>query len=1120
MTLQEANTIESVLGYVMKERIGAGGYGEVWRVAAPGGIFKALKIIYGFHDENRAQRELKSLDRIKEVRHPFLLSLERIEVVDGRLVVITELAEKSLKDRFSECRAQGLPGIPREELIRYLSDAADVLDFISGFHSLQHLDIKPENLLLLGGHIKVGDFGLVKDVHDATQSVMAGLTPTYAPPELFDGKPSKSSDQYSLAIVYHEMLTGTRPFSGTTPAQLAAQHIQGRPQLSALPRGDQPVILRALSKSPALRYPDCRAMMDDLAGRIARSARRPGPGRAKSPPEPVGDGQIDTPSATLVIANSTAVGSLPAHAVRKLPNIAESETAAEVHPTLFIGVGQTATTILRQLRRRLHERLGSADDVPALRILCLDTDCRDLAAATVSGRSDSLTSHEVLPVPLRKPEEYRRDATMHLNWLSRRWIYNVPRSLQTEGLRPLGRLAFADHREKVFEELHRAIEQITLPEALAQTAETVELVPATSPRVFVVASIAGGVGSGMVLDLAYAARSVLLERGFPDDAVIGLLVFSTGRSATERDLTVINTYSCLSELHHFSHVSGFPGDDTCDLPAFLDGDPTFSQTYLVDIGEDLSQDEFEIASSSLAEYLYLNCATRCAGFFDTARGCEELTDKMMLRSLGVSQTAAVVGDVATMPASIVAHHLVSRWVEPNDLDATDTAPDAECERVWQALQLAPNTLIRRLADGVQQKTKTALEMLLDRATRSLRDSAWMLVAEGKANTLFRRLETVLDGLVGTAVPEGQLQLDVGCSEALESVAQETLEELTATVTSAVWNTLNQPGRRCANSQRLADTLAARLNLAIQEITDRGQHARAELQRLEHMFTASPVPSMDPHALAQQQSVFAEAISRYAGLRLQELISTHARRMLALLQARLAELGSNLQEIQHALSQMAARLQTWFVNQQRATCYGVSEEQRLISSLMLRQITSDLPRLRDEVDQALQQQFAAAQCSLREMVMREGTHAQSRMEAVILQAARSVIRERLRRTDLDRLFRESKMSKTEIAAWLQRELETATPRLLPRCGGASRLMIAVPEQSSTSEIASCIEEQFSETPAIVRATRGDIVVCYEVEQVPLVSVAANLINSRPDCADLVAHLHTRTDIAWTPLVCPE
>ena len=117
---------------------------------------------------------------------------------------------------------------------------------------------------------------------------------------------------------------------------------------------------------------------------------------------------------------------------------------------------------------------------------------------------------------------------MHLNWLSRRWIYNVPRSLQTEGIRPLGRLAFVDHHERIFEELHRAIEQITLPEALALTAEAVELPPAESPRVYLVASIAGGVGSGMVLDMAYAIRTTLLERGFPDDQVIGLLVFSTG----------------------------------------------------------------------------------------------------------------------------------------------------------------------------------------------------------------------------------------------------------------------------------------------------------------------------------------------------------------------------------------------------------------------------------------------------------------------------------------------------------------------------------------------------------------------------------------------------------------
>jgi len=56
---------------------------------------KALKIVYGFHDEKRAQAELKALDRVKTLRHPFLLNLERIEVYEGQLVVVTELADKS-----------------------------------------------------------------------------------------------------------------------------------------------------------------------------------------------------------------------------------------------------------------------------------------------------------------------------------------------------------------------------------------------------------------------------------------------------------------------------------------------------------------------------------------------------------------------------------------------------------------------------------------------------------------------------------------------------------------------------------------------------------------------------------------------------------------------------------------------------------------------------------------------------------------------------------------------------------------------------------------------------------------------------------------------------------------
>ena len=60
---------------------------------------------------------------------------------------------------------------------------ADALDYMSDEHKLQHLHIKPENLLMVGGHVKVADFGLIKDLENASQSLMSGMTPAYAAPE-------------------------------------------------------------------------------------------------------------------------------------------------------------------------------------------------------------------------------------------------------------------------------------------------------------------------------------------------------------------------------------------------------------------------------------------------------------------------------------------------------------------------------------------------------------------------------------------------------------------------------------------------------------------------------------------------------------------------------------------------------------------------------------------------------------------------------------------------------------------------------------------------------------------------------------------------------------------------
>ncbi len=275
---------EPVAGYVLAHKLGSGGYGEVWKAVAPGGFSVAMKFVQ-LADSGLAL-EQRGLEIIKSLRHPNLITTFGSWQTARHLVVAMELADRTLWGRYEEAVAEGHSGIPRDELWEYMTEAAKGLDylneprhFLSGTERMgvQHRDIKPQNILLVGNGVKVADFGLVRLLEHTVTSHTGSLTPAYAAPEFFEGHTSNHSDQYSLAITYCHLRSGQVPFRGNL-AQIMNGHLTHAPDLSMLPAEEQPVVARALAKNPAQRWPSCLAFVHALRASVM-SARPVSPRR-------------------------------------------------------------------------------------------------------------------------------------------------------------------------------------------------------------------------------------------------------------------------------------------------------------------------------------------------------------------------------------------------------------------------------------------------------------------------------------------------------------------------------------------------------------------------------------------------------------------------------------------------------------------------------------------------------------------------------------------------------------------------------------------------------------------------------------------------------------------------
>ena len=209
------------------------------------------------------ERFRRETDAAASLEHPNIMPVHEYGERDGlAYLVMPYISGGTLRD---ELEYEGV--LPLSKVVNYLDQIAAALD-CAHEHGVIHRDIKPANILVTPERrLLLTDFGLVKIVAEGQipQLRLTGAgapvgTPDYMAPEQVIGESVDArADLYSLGVILFQMVTGTTPFQGETPMQIAAQHLQIPPPSPQMLRSDLPIaaeqaILRALAKRPTDRY--------------------------------------------------------------------------------------------------------------------------------------------------------------------------------------------------------------------------------------------------------------------------------------------------------------------------------------------------------------------------------------------------------------------------------------------------------------------------------------------------------------------------------------------------------------------------------------------------------------------------------------------------------------------------------------------------------------------------------------------------------------------------------------------------------------------------------------------------------------------------------------------------
>jgi hypothetical protein len=576
----------------------------------------------------------------------------------------------------------------------------------------------------------------------------------------------------------------------------------------------------------------------------------------------------------------------------------EMQQRVGMRPTMLIGLGGTGQKVLVQLKARFIRNYGQVP--PAVEFLCFDTD-QSAEQTQVDGQIVRLTGEtELVNIGGVQTAEIVSNLDRYPAIAS--WITEdkerIPKGAITMGakqVRPLGRLSLFWHVEKIYDKMFSSVQRLT---DLKQGSEKRGI------NVFLVSSVCGGTGSGVLLDVAYLARNAIDKAGIDPEFcyVNGVLALPSVFPTVKKIGIESNAFACLRELDYYMEAEWQVDYGNPRVPQFsISGRRPFNIIYLVDARNEQGQglSGLDEIAPMIAEAIYLQVSSQVGNANNSAF---DNVDVLASRVLNYEENR----EVPTAYSSLGTASLVFPVSKIIELCANRLGRDLVSQQILKK-EVVP-ARVDAAVNSAMQSNQLDIDALLQQVARDSKNNVMKIVLDPRQLDRFKEAE--LFSTAQAYLTKAENTVDNEFNQVLEMNHKVMKEKFAAAIESDVHRALDDPSGGLFFVLNFLEKLDARLVASRAEL-DKG---RAEKEQLRDRSQAS---------LQQTQAAFAQSFRSSAlgkGGRIKDARNRHVEMFQSYLVARfesrkremaiaiLASLSKNIQDLRAKVQRTIDRLQ--------------------------------------------------------------------------------------------------------------------------------------------------------------------------------------------------------------------